>query len=118
MELSEFQVNVGQACVEQVAYVIAGSLAVVADVEDLPDLGEGESGGLAAVDEVDPGEALGRVVAVAAGRALGRGQEPLVFIEPQSLRGRAGRFSELPDPHPHPSCVTGLTLDLPLYWKL
>ena len=41
MELSEFQVNVGQACVEQVAYVIAGSLAVVADVEDLPDLGEG-----------------------------------------------------------------------------
>ena len=35
MELSEFQVNVGQACVEQVAYVIAGSLAVVADVEDL-----------------------------------------------------------------------------------
>ena len=77
--------------------MIAGSLAVVADVEDLPDLGEGESGGLAAVDEVDPGEALGRVVAVAAGRALGRGQEPLVFIEPQSLRGRAGTGARVGD---------------------
>ncbi|GAA4073376.1 hypothetical protein GCM10023065_30010 [Microbacterium laevaniformans] len=55
MELPELLVDIGEACVEEVADVAAGRLAVVADVEDLLDLGEGESSGLAAVDEVDSG---------------------------------------------------------------
>ncbi|MBM7754003.1 hypothetical protein JOE53_002723 [Microbacterium laevaniformans] len=55
VELPELLVDIGEACVEEVADVAAGRLAVVADVEDLLDLGEGESSGLAAVDEVDSG---------------------------------------------------------------
>ncbi|KAB7757479.1 hypothetical protein MMUC44124_15085 [Mycolicibacterium mucogenicum DSM 44124] len=86
----------------------AGSLAVVADVEDLLDLGEGEPGRLAAVDEVDPADRVGGVVAVAGRCAFGRGQQPLLFVEPQSLGGRACRLGEFSDPHPGLHRVAGL----------
>jgi hypothetical protein len=39
VELPELLVDIGEACVEEVADVAAGRLAVVADVEDLLDLG-------------------------------------------------------------------------------
>src|SRR5699024_7779383 len=63
-ELGDLLLDLGEARVEEVAHVLAGSSAAVADFEDLADLGEGEARGLAAVDEVDPGGRLGRVVAV------------------------------------------------------
>ena len=56
----------------------AGRLSVVADVQDLADLGKCEPGSLAAVDEVDAGDGLGRVVAIARRGALGGRQQPLL----------------------------------------
>ncbi|EID20497.1 hypothetical protein HMPREF1043_0026, partial [Streptococcus anginosus subsp. whileyi CCUG 39159] len=53
-ELRDLLLDLSEAHVKQVAHVLAGRMAAVADVEDLADLGEGEARGLAAVDEVDP----------------------------------------------------------------
>ena len=65
--------EVGKASVEEIPDVLARRLPVVADIEDLSDLGERESRSLAAVDEVDAGKGLGAVVAVAGGvRCAGR----------------------------------------------
>lgn len=75
-ELRDLLLDLSEAHVKQVAHVLAGRMAAVADVEDLADLGEGEARGLAAVDEVDPSDRLGRVVAVSGRRALGRGRRP------------------------------------------
>lgn len=53
-ELSGLGIKLCQALPEQFPDVRARRLASVADVQDLPDLGEGEPCGLAAVDETDP----------------------------------------------------------------
>ena len=74
-------------------------------------------GGLTAVDEVDPRDGLGGVVTVTSGRAFGWWEEPLVFVEPESLRRRAGRLGELPYPHLRPSPFR-VSLDLPPCWKV
>ena len=101
-ELGDLLLDLGEARVEEIAHVLAGSSAAVADVEDLADLGEGEARGLAAVDEVDPGGRLGRVVAVSGRRALGRGQQALLLVEPQRLRRRSRPLGEFPDAHRRP----------------
>jgi len=55
--------------------VPARRLAGVTDGEDLADLGEGESGGAAPADEVQPGDRVVGVVPVpAGGRTVGRVQ--------------------------------------------
>ena len=59
----------------------------------------GRNRGLAAVDEVDPSDRLGRVVAVSGRRALGRGQKALFLVEAKGLRGSARPLGEFSDPH-------------------
>lgn len=98
-ELRDLLLDLSEAHVKQVAHVLAGRMAAVADVEDLADLGEGEARGLAAVDEVDPSDRLGRVVAVSGRRALGRGQKALFLVEAKGLRGSARPLGEFSDPH-------------------
>src|SRR5690625_3862073 len=98
-ELGDLLLDLGEARVEEIAHVLAGRMAAVADVEDLADLGEGEARGLAAVDEVDPSDRLGRVVAVSGRRALGRGQKALFLVEAKGLRGSARPLGEFSDPH-------------------
>ncbi len=95
----------------------AGRLSVVTYVEDLADLGKGEPGSLAAVDEVDAPDGVGGVVAVASRGALGGWQQPLLLVEPQRLGSGSRCLGELPDPHPD-SLVSQVSLDLPPYWKV
>src|SRR5690606_1196048 len=109
-ELGDLLLDLGEARVEEVAHVLAGSSAAVADFEDLADLGEGEARGLAAVDEVDPGGRLGRVVAVSGRRALGRGQQALLLVEPQRLRRRSRPLGEFPDAHRRPPVLSAEAL--------
>lgn len=96
-EPGDLLLDLGQACVEEIAHVLAGRVTTVSDVEDLADLGEAEAGGLPSVDEVDPGDGVGRVVAVARRGAHGRGQQALLLVEPQRLRRRARSLGEFPD---------------------
>ena len=98
-ELGDLLLDLGQARVEEVSHVLAGRVAAVADVKDLADLGEGEACGLATVNEVDPGDGVGRVVAVPGWRPVGRGQQSLLFVEPERLRGGARAFGEFSDAH-------------------
>jgi hypothetical protein len=105
-ELADLVFEVGEPGVEQVSDVLAGRLAPVADVEDLPDLGEGEPSGLSAVDEVDPGDGLWVVVAVPRRSALGPREETFVLVEPQRLRRRTRCLSEISDPHRVLPCPT------------
>ena len=81
-ELRDLLLDLSEAHVKQVAHVLAGRVATVSDVEDLADLGEVEASGLPSVDEVDPGDGVGRVVAVARRGALCRGQQALLLVEP------------------------------------
>ena len=66
----------------------ARRLAVVADVQDLPDVLEGEPGGLGVPDERE-GLQDGRVVVAVAGRGPGRGGEE-VLVFPQNRIVLAG----------------------------
>lgn len=79
--------------------MITGSLAVVADLEDLPDLGECESGCLPAMDEVDALYGLVRVVTIATGCARSGRQEPLFFVEAERLRRDPDRIRKFADTH-------------------
>lgn len=81
-ELSDVLVEVGELLGELCGYVGAGGLPGVADLQDVPDLGQAESGGLASADELQAGEGLGWVVAVPVGAAVHRGQQPVLFVEP------------------------------------
>ncbi|MNI78844.1 hypothetical protein D3C73_1352550 [compost metagenome] len=77
----------------------ARRLAVLADPQDLPDLGEGEPGGLAAVDEPDPSHSIVGVVPVPGGHAV-RGREQTRFlVKPQGLGRGPGCFRKLSDSH-------------------
>ena len=75
----------GQRCVDRCrpvapsagGHVVAGCVAGVADVDHLADLGQAQAGGLAATDEVQPGQGRGLVVAVPVGGAFGRREQPL-----------------------------------------
>lgn len=98
-ELRDLLLDLSEAHVKQVAHVLAGRLAAVADVEDLADLGEGQPGGLAPVDEPDPTHGILGVVPIAGGQSLGRREQPRLLVEPQGLGRGSGCFRKLSDPH-------------------
>lgn len=73
VQIGELLVQARQALIKQVDDMPTGRGAVVADLQDLADLGQGQAGGLAAADEVDLGERVGGVVVIplAVGAAVG-----------------------------------------------
>lgn len=64
-ELGDAPVQVGGAGVEQAGDVLAWRAVVVVDGDDLPDLCQGEPGGLRGLDEAEPGQGAVVVVALA-----------------------------------------------------
>ncbi len=116
-ELVDLLVDVGESGVEKIADVLTGGLTAVSNTQNLTDLGECEPGGLASVDEVDPGDGVGRIVPVTGGRAVGFGEQTLLLVEAQGRAGGADSVGQLSDPHrPYLSFDSGL--DLHLYWKV
>lgn len=99
---------------KQVCDMSTGHLAVVAEIDDAPDLGEGEPGRLCAPDE---GQAVQRrpvVDAVAVRPAWGRWQQTLALVEPDRLAGQAGSLGQFPDQH-GPSLTLDLVARINLY---
>lgn len=59
----------------------ARRVAAVTDVEDLPNLGEAEPGGLSPSDEADPGDRVGGIVAIPRRGTFGGREQAFVFVE-------------------------------------
>lgn len=72
LEVGDLSVDVSQARAKQLAHMVAGRVAGVADVDHLADLAQGQAGGTASVDEVEPGHGVRPVVSVPVGGAFGR----------------------------------------------
>ncbi|BBZ60682.1 hypothetical protein MMON_19830 [Mycolicibacterium monacense] len=77
----------------------ARRVAAVTDVEDLPNLGEAEPGGLSPSDEADPGDRVGGIVAIPRRGTFGGREQAFVFVVAQRRGGGPGRLGELPDSH-------------------
>lgn len=110
-ELGQTALDLVQSLLDQRLDVFTWRVATISDVEDLTDLSEREPSSLSVLDEDDPVDRAGGVVAVAPGRASRFGQQPAAFVEAQRLCGQTGAISELTDKHAH------LRLDLPVHWK-
>ncbi|WP_067430802.1 hypothetical protein [Nocardioides jensenii] len=117
-ELGNLLLNLTQAGVEKVPDVLAGRTTAVTNVEDLTDLGEGETCRLAAVDEVDPVYGVGLIVPISRRCAVSRWEQALLLIEPQRLGPCARPLGEFPDAHNGLRSIGEAMLDLPLYWKV
>jgi hypothetical protein len=96
----ESPVELSDALVDKVGDMVTGGLTAVTGSEDLPDLGEGEAGGLCLSDEDDPVDDGVGVVAVAGRGAVGLGEQSVGFVEPQRLGAHDGGGRELADQHP------------------
>lgn len=99
LQVGDLTVKFGEACREQLLDVLAGGGAGVAEVEDVPNLSQRQTGVATAADEVQAGDGVLGVVAVAAAGAFGCGEEPDFFVEAQCLGCGAGGFGELTDAH-------------------
>lgn len=117
-ELVDLLVDVGESGVEKIADVLTGGLTAVSNKQNLTDLGECEPRGLTSVDEVDPGDGVGRIVPVTGGRAVGFGEQLLLLVEAQGRAGGADSVGQLYDPHRPYYLSFDSGLDLHLYWKV
>lgn len=108
-ELLDLYLDLGGTCVEEIDDVVTWRLALVADGDDVGDLGEGQSGRLPCLDESESIDRGLGVVAVT-GRGPGRlVEETAPLIETERLGPDAGASGEFTDEHAR--------LDLPLWWK-
>ncbi len=99
MEFLKAPVDVVKSLSNKRGDVIAGRPAVVADGQDLTDLGQGETAGLGGLDEAEAIDDSRVVVAVATGGAARRGQEALAFVEAQGLDRQTGAGGDIADQH-------------------
>ena len=97
---------------QQVGDMGAGSLAVVAEGDDLADLAQGEADRLGSPDEPKPSERRLVVAAVARGGAGRRGEDADLLLVADRLGRDARLLGEFTDAHAH------LPLDLPVYGKV
>jgi hypothetical protein len=98
VEFGDALVDLGSPLCDELADVLAGRLAAIADVEDLADLAQGEPGALGVFDERHPFHGSGRVVTVAGAGPLRGGQQAFVLVEAEGLGGGSGVLGQLASP--------------------
>jgi len=98
LELDDALLDLVETLVDELADVRARRLTAVSNLEDLPDLAEGEAAGLRVANECHTLERVGRVVAVT-GPGSCRRQQPFVLVEAQGLCRRARAAGDLTDEH-------------------
>jgi hypothetical protein len=86
-EFADLLVDLVRAMHEQIEDVAARGLTVVSQGDDAADLPEGEAKRLGRRDEGESVDHVGVVAAVAGGGALGRVEQPDVFVVAQGLGG-------------------------------
>lgn len=93
--------------VQQRRHVPARHVAVVAEIDDAPDLSEREASCLRSAYEAQTFQRRFVVDAVAVGPSVGRRQQAFALVKPDGLAGQTNRLGKLSDQHGH-----SLTLDL------
>lgn len=94
LEFADSAVDVHDACVEQVDRSAAWCPTVIADHEQVSDLGEGEPDGLAGFDELHLVNDVVIVCSVAVGAPTRCGELACFFVETQGLGSGAGLSGE------------------------
>lgn len=112
-ELSAALLDIAEFGLEEIVDVGAWGGAVVSDVDDAADLGEGEPCGLGVSDEPQPSECRFVVEPVAVGGSTGLGEQPASFIESDGSGRQSEGVGELTNEH----CLI-LPLDLLLWIKV
>src|SRR5437667_9221159 len=90
-------VEIGHLTAHEVPDVWARSPSRPLDGDDLPDLLQREAEPLCLADEREQVERVATVYAVAGRRALGRGQNPRLLVQPQCLAAHAAAPRYLTD---------------------
>jgi hypothetical protein len=89
--------DVGQVRGSEGAGLSTWTLAMIRQVEELPNLVDREPEGASPTDEREPLEVFGPVEAIASGAAGRRGQEPNAFVVPDGLHLGPGALRQGPD---------------------